>query len=109
MNITVCFIGLTRTIKQTYENLKNNLYNDKDSFTTMFVTWEDENVDNFKILFPESTIYRFSNISIDDLEFKEWCKNTIMHNSWLNAYGSNALFNYYKILINILNGFAKIV
>ena len=30
-----------------------------------------KNVDNFKILFPESTIYRFSNISIDDLYISE--------------------------------------
>jgi hypothetical protein len=98
MNIVVCFIGLIRTISETYQNLKQNIYNNSDTFTTIFVTWESENVDEFKKYFPTANIYKIPNIYINDIDFDKWCKNTTMHSSWINTYSNNknALFNYYR-------------
>jgi hypothetical protein len=98
MKVLVCFTGLTRTISETAENLKQNLFSDNLSVTVVFITWKDENVDDFMKCFPEATVYRIPTVSIDDEHFLEWKKNTNMHHSWINTYGNNhnALFQYYR-------------
>jgi hypothetical protein len=99
MNIFICFIGLVRTILETSENLKKHLFNDTDKFTILFITWESENVDDFVATFPDSIIYKIQDIYIENnIEFDEWCKNTIVHESLSFYFGTNknALFNYYR-------------
>lgn len=100
MNILVCFTGLVRTIEKTINNLKYNLFDSKHNITVIFVTWDYENTDNFTKEFPEAKIYKIPSVSIEDPNFIEWKKNTIMHYSWIINTGSNdnALFHYYKQL-----------
>lgn len=98
IKVLVCFIGLTRTILETVENLRQNIFNENYSFTIVFVTWEGENVEDFINCFPEAIIYYIPTISFDDDHFFEWKKNSIMHSSWIGTYekNDNALFHYYR-------------
>ena len=74
MKVLICFTGLTRTISETAENLKQHLFSDIFSIKVVFVTWKDENVDDFMKCFPEATVYTIPSISIDDDHFQEWKK-----------------------------------
>jgi len=98
MKVLVCFTGLVRTISETAENLRQNIFSVNCSVTMVFVTWKGENIEDFIKCFPEATIYTIPTISIDDEHFLEWKKDTIMHHSWVNTYGNNhnALFQYYR-------------
>ena len=98
MKVLICFTGLVRTISETAENLKKNLFHDDYTVKVVFKTWIGENVDDFIKVFPEATIYTIPIISINDEHFLEWKKYTIMHSSWINIYGNNdtALFQYYR-------------
>lgn len=117
MNIIICFTGLVRTILETSENLKKHLLNNTDNFTILFVTWESENVDDFVTCFPNSIIYKIQDIYKDNnIQFDEWCKNTIMSRCWIHAHqtNKNALFIYYRQIYlwdkaaNILENFNNI-
>lgn len=98
MKVLVCFTGLARTILETSENLKLNLFHKDYSVKLVFVTWDGENVNDFMKCFPEAIIYTIPTISIDDELFLEWKGNTVMHHSWINKYKNNcnALFQYYR-------------
>lgn len=98
MKVLVCFTGLVRTILETSENLKLNLFHKDYSVKLVFVTWDGENVNDFMKCFPEATIYTIPTISSDDKLFLEWKENTVMHSSWIGTYKNNcnALFQYYK-------------
>ena len=46
MKIAVCFYGLSRTFKKTFENIKKNLLDQQDHQIDIFIsTWEEENID----------------------------------------------------------------
>jgi hypothetical protein len=98
MKVLVCFTGLVRTILETSENLKLNLFHKDYSVKLVFVTWDGENVNDFMKCFPEATIYTIPTISSDDKLFLEWKENTVMHSSWIGNYKNNcnALFSYYR-------------
>lgn len=98
MKVLICFTGLVRTISETAENLKKNLFHDDYTIKVVFITWIGENIDEFIKIFPEAIIYTIPIISNNDKHFLEWKKNTIMHDSWINTYGNNdnALFQYYR-------------
>jgi hypothetical protein len=98
MNVLICFTGLIRSISETIVNLKENLLDSSNSFKVIYVTWDTEPVELFSLYFPESTIYKIPCITPLDSHFIDWMKNSTMHHSWINSYGSNenALFNYYR-------------
>ncbi|MDC1221008.1 hypothetical protein N8Z16_00710 [bacterium] len=46
MKIAVCFYGLSRTFKKTFENIKKNLLDQPEHQIDIFIsTWEEENID----------------------------------------------------------------
>jgi len=98
MRVLICFTGLVRTVLKASDNLKAHLYNSTDSFTTIFVTWESENTDDFSRCFPDAKIIKIPNVYIEDAHFIDWKKNTMMHNSWSFNYRGHhmALFQYYR-------------
>ena len=94
MKVLVCFTGLVRTILETSENLKLNLFHKDYSVKLVFVTWDGENVNDFMKCFPEATIYTIPTISIDDELFLKWKGNSVIHHSWTRA--SKDIFIYYR-------------
>lgn len=98
MNICLCFIGLQRTFEKTYKNIIESLiHNDGSKFYILYVTWESENTDLFKNVFPFATIAKFPDITMEYKEFQSWKKNLQMHISWRRTYEPDmALFRYFQ-------------
>jgi len=97
MKICLCFTGLQRTINKTYQNIESNLINSENEFIKIFVTWKNENIDTFISIYPDTTIHRVDEITIENEEFKKWKEGLQMHISWRRTCEPDiALFRYYQ-------------
>lgn len=98
MKICVCFTGLQRTIEQNYQNLYINLFNNNEiEFEYIFVTWKNESTEKFSQFFPNATIFKIDEITMDNELFQSWSKSIQMHISWRRTYEPpKDLFRYFQ-------------
>jgi hypothetical protein len=98
MKICLCFIGLQRTISKTYQDIQANVIDNKNEFTIVYVTWKNENIDDFLRIYPDSIIHRVDEVKLEDEEFNKWKIGLNMHISWRRTYNSldDCLFRYYQ-------------
>jgi len=98
MKICLCFIGLQRTISKTYQDIQENVIDNKNKFTIVYVTWKNENIDDFLRIYPDSIIHRVDEVKLEDEEFNKWKFGLNMHISWRRTYNSldDCLFRYYQ-------------
>ena len=88
MKICLCFIGLQRTISKTYQDIQENVIDNKNKFTIVYVTWKNENIDDFLRIYPDSIIHRVDEVKLEDEEFNKWKIGLNMHISWRRTYNS---------------------
>ena len=97
MKICLCFTGLQRTISRNYQNIEENIIDTTNEFTKVFVTWKNENIDEFLSIYPDTIVHRVTEVSQEDEEFKKWKVGLQMHISWRRTYEPDfALFRYYQ-------------
>ena len=97
MNICICFTGLQRTIDRTYKNIESSLIDKENTFTKVFVTWRNENINTFLSIYPDMVVHRVDEVTPEDEEFKKWKDGLQMHISWRRTYQPEvALFRYYQ-------------
>lgn len=90
-------MGLQRTLEKTVLQLKQSLFDVTNTYTILFVTWENEDTQFFESQFPNATVIRIPPITIDFPFFQTWKEGLQMHVSWRMTYLEKdvALFRYF--------------